>query len=84
MDKKEIRAEMERLISAQLHIGKDEVKPNATLDDLGADSLDLVELALAAEEIFDIEIPDDDLWNGKIGTMTVEDAVDYIKRRRRE
>ena len=59
------------------HLGVDEAKvaPNAKfIDDLGADSLDTVELVMAFEEAFDIEIPDEDAEK----IRTVQDAVDYI------
>ena len=59
------------------HLGVDEAKvtPEASfIDDLGADSLDTVELVMAFEEEFDVEIPDDAAE--KIGT--VKDAIDYI------
>jgi acyl carrier protein len=55
------------------------VVPNASfVDDLGADSLDLVELIMAMEEGFDIEIPDEDAE----GISTVQDAVDYVKKKK--
>ncbi|MFY9394486.1 MAG: acyl carrier protein, partial [Halanaerobiales bacterium] len=53
-----------------------EVTPEASfIDDLGADSLDVVELVMAFEEEFDLEIPDEDAENIK----TVQNAVDYIE-----
>lgn len=82
MNKKELYTEVERLISGQLGISEDEVRRDASLVDLGADSLDIVELAMDAEDVFEIEIPDDDLWNRKLGDMTVNDAVEYIWNRR--
>lgn len=63
------------------HLGVDETKvtPDATLvDDLGADSLDMVELTMAFEEEFSIEIPDDEATE-KLGmTVTVKEAEDFI------
>ena len=59
------------------HLGVDEAKvtPEASfIDDLGADSLDTVELVMAFEEGFDIEIPDEDAEK----IRTVQDAIDYI------
>jgi acyl carrier protein len=54
----------------------DKVRPGANFaDDLGADSLDVVELVMALEDTFEIEIPDEDAEN----ITTVQDAVDYIK-----
>ncbi len=67
--------EMIDIIVEQLSVEKDKVVPNASfVDDLGADSLDLVELIMAMEEGFDIEIPDEDAEK----IATVQDAVDYV------
>ncbi len=64
------------IIVDQLGVEEDEVVMDASLiDDLGADSLDVVELIMALEEEFDIEIPDEEAEN----IMTVGDVVDYIK-----
>lgn len=72
-----IEQEMIDIIVEQLSVEKDKVVPNASfVDDLGADSLDLVELIMAMEEGFDIEIPDEDAE--KIGT--VQDAIDYVNK----
>ena len=66
------------IIVEQLGVSKEEIVPEASfIDDLGADSLDIVELVMAIEEKFDIEIPDDDAE--KIQTMG--DAVGYLKER---
>ena len=63
------------IISEQLSVDKDKVVPQASfVDDLGADSLDLVELIMAMEEAFDVEIADD--VAEKIAT--VKDAIDHI------
>ncbi len=60
----------------QLGVNEDEVTPEASfIDDLGADSLDIVELVMAFEETFDIEIPDEDVE----GLKTVGDAAKYIE-----
>ncbi len=76
MAEKDITAEVKRIITEQLDVDEDEIKPESTfIDDLGADSLGLVELVLAFEEAFEIEIPDED--TEKI--RTVQDAIDYIK-----
>ncbi|MHB8927046.1 MAG: acyl carrier protein [Bacillota bacterium] len=65
------------IIVDQLGVGEDEVSLEASfIDDLGADSLDLVELVMALEEEFDLEVPDEDAEK----LVTVGDAVDYIKR----
>jgi len=64
-----------KVVVDQLEVGEDEVTPAASfVDDLGADSLDQVELIMAFEEEFDLEIPDEDAE----GIRTVADAVNYI------
>ena len=64
------------IIVEQLGVDASAVKPDtAFIDDLGADSLDVVELILALEEAFDMEIPDTEAEK----IITVNDAVDYIK-----
>jgi len=66
------------LIVDQLGVDADSVTPDAHfIDDLGADSLDTVELVMAFEEEFDIEIPDEDA--GKL--ETVSDASGYLSKR---
>ena len=74
----EIRAEeITKIIKEQLDVDEKDIKPESTfIDDLGADSLGLVELVLAFEEAFEIDIPDED--TEKI--RTVQDAVDYINK----
>ena len=72
---KEINEKVKQIISEQLGVDEAEVTPSASfVDDLGADSLDTVELVMAFEEAFDIEIPDEDAEK----IRTVSDAVDYI------
>ncbi len=74
-----IEQEMIDIIVEQLSVEKDKVVPNASfVDDLGADSLDLVELIMAMEEGFDIEIPDEDAE----GISTVQDAIDYVNKQK--
>tara|TARA_B100000686_G_scaffold222649_1_gene229843 strand:+ start:38 stop:271 length:234 start_codon:yes stop_codon:yes gene_type:complete len=64
------------IIIDQLGVDEKQVNPEASfIDDLGADSLDTVELVMALEEEFDIEIPDEDAEK----IATVQNAVDYIK-----
>ena len=66
------------IIAEQLGLKADEIKNDASfVDDLGADSLDTVELVMAFEEAFDIEIPDEDAEK----IRTVQDAIDYILAR---
>lgn len=63
------------IIAEQLSVDKDKVVANASfVDDLGADSLDLVELIMAMEEGYDIEIPDEDAEK----IATVQDAINYV------
>ncbi len=63
------------IISNQLGVGSDNVTPDASfMEDLGADSLDTVELVMALEEEFDLEIPDSDAEK----IQTVQDALDYL------
>jgi acyl carrier protein len=71
-----IEQRVKEIIVEQLGVEEDEVAPEASfIDDLGADSLDTVELVMAFEEEFNIEIPDEDAE----GISTVQDAIDYIK-----
>ncbi|AZO95339.1 acyl carrier protein [Iocasia frigidifontis] len=64
------------IVVEELAVDSEEVTPEASfIDDLGADSLDVVELVMAFEEEFDIEIPDEEAEN----IQTVQDAVDYIE-----
>jgi len=66
---------VKQIIVEQLGVDEGEVTASASFqDDLGADSLDIVELVMAFEEAFDIEIPDEDAEKIK----TVKDAVDYV------
>lgn len=72
----EIEAKVKELICAQLEVPPEKVRLEASfVDDLKADSLAVVELVLALEEAFSIEIPDEDTEQIK----TVKDAVEYIK-----
>ena len=72
-----VNQEMVDIIVEQLSVEKDKVVPEASfVDDLGADSLDLVELIMAMEEKFDIEIPDEDAEK----IVTVQDAVNYVDK----
>ena len=74
--KKEIVEKVKQIISEQLGVDEGEVTPSASFtDDLGADSLDQVELVMALEEAFDVEISDEDAEK----IRTVQDAIDYIE-----
>ena len=67
--------EVQDIVAAQLGVDKAEVKSEASFaNDLGADSLDTVELVMALEEKFGVEIPDEDAEK----IATVQNAVDYI------
>ncbi|MCB2186381.1 MAG: acyl carrier protein [Deltaproteobacteria bacterium] len=71
----EIKAKVIKIISEQLSVAEDDVVAEASfVDDLGADSLDLVEMIMAMEEAFDISIADEDAEKIK----TVKDAFDFI------
>ena len=71
------RSRITKIIKEQLGVEESEVKPEASfVDDLGADSLDTVEILMAIEEEFGIEIPDEDAENAK----TVEDVISYINK----
>jgi len=72
----EIEAKVKKIISEQLGVPEGDVKPEASfVNDLGADSLDTVELVMALEEEFSVEIPDEDAEK----IATVQNAIDYIK-----
>ena len=69
--------EVKEVIVEQLNVSPEEVKPESKfVEDLGADSLDVVELIMALEEKFEIEIPDSEAEKIK----TVQDVVDYIEK----
>ncbi len=72
-----VETKVRRIIAEKLpNLDIEDVLPEASLvDDLGADSLNLVELVMTMEEIFEIDIDDDD--TDKL--LTVQDAIDYIK-----
>ena len=70
-----IEEKVQKIVCEQLGVAAEEVKLEASfIDDLGADSLDTVELVMAFEEEFEIEIPDEEAEN----IQTVKNAVDYI------
>lgn len=67
---------VKQIIVEQLGVDEGQVEPSASfVDDLGADSLDIVELVMAFEEAFDLDIPDEEAEKIK----TVKDAIDYIE-----
>ena len=68
---------VKQIIVEQLGVDEGQVDPTASfVDDLGADSLDIVELVMKFEEDFELDIPDEDAENIK----TVKDAIDYIEK----
>lgn len=72
----DIEKRVKAIIRDQLGVGEEEVVPTAGFTtDLGADSLDIVELIMAMEEEFDVEIPDEEAEK----IRTVDDVIQYIK-----
>jgi len=70
-----VEAKVKSIIAEQLGISEDTIKSDsAFIEDLGADSLDIVELVMAMEEEFEVEIPDEEAENIK----TVNDAINYV------
>ena len=68
---------VKQIVAEQLGVDEEQVTDNAAfMDDLGADSLDTVELVMALEEEFDVEISDEDAEK----ILTVKNAVDYISK----
>jgi acyl carrier protein len=73
-----VEERVKKIISEQLGLEEEDVTPEASfVEDLGADSLDTVELVMAFEEEFGIEIPDEDAEK----ILTVQNAIDYIKEK---
>ena len=73
-----VQEKIKYIIVEQLGVDPEKVKPEATfIDDLGADSLDIVELVMAMEEEFDLEIPDEDAEKLK----TVQDVASYLEKK---
>lgn len=76
-----IEERIKKIVVDQLGVSENEVSPESSfVDDLGADSLDTVELVMALEEEFDAEIPDEDAEK----ITTVQQAIDYIKKNKAE
>ena len=72
---KEIEEKVKKIIAEQLSVSEDKVVPEASfIGDLGADSLDSVELVMALEDQFETEIPDEEAQK----ILTVKDAIDYV------
>jgi acyl carrier protein len=78
MSQEEIFQKVKKIVAEQLSVDPEQVTPEASFaNDLGADSLDTVELVMALEEEFDVEIPDE----AAEGIATVQAAVDYINQK---
>ena len=76
----DVETKVKALIAEQLDVKEQEIQPTSSfIEDLGADSLDIVELVMAFEEHFEVAIPDDAAENIK----TVQDAVQYVEQHRR-
>ena len=76
-----IEEKVKSIIINQLGVDEGEITPEASfVDDLGADSLDTVELVMAFEDAFKIDIPDEDAEK----IIRVKDAIDYLKSRTKE
>ena len=76
-DMSSIENQVKKIVVSQLGCEESAVNPQAKfIDDLGADSLDIVELVMAMEEKFEVDIPDEEAEN----IRTVEDAVNFIKK----
>jgi len=74
----DIESRVKKIIEDQLGVSAEQVTNEASfIDDLGADSLDTVELVMALEEEFDIEIPDEDAEK----MTTVQTAIDYLEQK---
>jgi acyl carrier protein len=74
-----VEEKVKEIISKQLGVGSAEIQPETSfVEDLGADSLDTVELVMAFEEAFGIEIPDEDAEK----IVKVKDAIDYINKKK--
>jgi acyl carrier protein len=79
MSQDDIFSKVQQIVAEQLSVDAADVKPESSFqNDLGADSLDTVELVMALEEAFEIEIPDE----AAEGIATVQDAVNFINEKK--
>lgn len=77
MNSESVEVRVKKIVIEQLGVSEDQVKPEASfVDDLGADSLDTVELVMALEEEFETEIPDDDAEK----ITTVAQAIEFVSK----
>jgi acyl carrier protein len=77
---KEVTEKVRQIVSEQLGVDEAEVTPSASfIDDLGADSLDQVELVMALEEAFNMQVGDEDAEK----ILTVQNAIDYVEKHAR-
>lgn len=76
MNREELREKLKSIVAGQLSVSPSDIVDGATLDELGADSLDRVEIVMKIEEAFDLELNDDDME--KISTFV--ELVDYIDK----
>lgn len=78
MKMEEVQKKLKEIVMDRLNAEEDQIKPEASfVEDLGADSLDIVELIMGIEEEFDIEIPDEDAEK----LTTVGEALEYVKKK---
>lgn len=78
MQMEEVLAKLKDIVMDRLNVEEEQIKPEASfVEDLGADSLDIVELIMGIEEEFDIEIPDEDAEK----LTTVGSAMNYVKNK---
>ena len=78
MQMEEVMAKLKDIVVDRLNVEEDQVKPDASfVEDLGADSLDIVELIMGIEEEFDIEIPDEEAEK----LSNVGEALEYVKKK---
>ena len=76
MKMEEVQSKLKEIVMDRLNAEEDQIKPEASfVEDLGADSLDIVELIMGIEEEFDTEIPDEDAEK----LTTVGEAMEYVK-----